>query len=162
MSSTAAASSRAAGTPTSWPAAAPTPGSTRCSSPRRTTSPPPLPSNARGGLYRDEAERMAAPVAQRAAAPAVVLGDPPLHPAGLRDQSLAGRRRRAAAAVARRRPRLHPRLLARAALDDPDGLAAPGADAHADLGACRRPHHRRCGDLFRRPVDRRLDPARRL
>ena len=52
---------------------------------------------------------------------------------------------------------VHPRLLARPAADDPDGVAAAGADAHADLGASRRPDHRRRGRLFRR---RSRSPAR--
>ena len=54
-------------------------------------------------------------------------------------------RARCRAGCAREGKRLHPRLLAWPAADDPDGVAAACADAHADLGASRRPHHRRCG-----------------
>src|SRR5207244_3617266 len=42
------------------------------------------------------------------------------------------------------------------------GLAAPRADAHADLGAPRWADHRRRGHLFWRPLDRRVEPARRV
>src|SRR5262245_46098221 len=64
-----------------------------------------------------------------------VLDDPLLHPLRLCDQSLADRRRRPAAPLARRRAGIHRRLLAWADDADPNGLAADGADAHADLGA---------------------------
>ena len=67
-----------------------------------------------------------------------------------------------AAPPARRRNALHSCLLARTAVDDPNGMAAAGADAHADIRPSRRADHRRCRDLFRCRFDSRIDQPRRL
>src|SRR4051794_12516909 len=98
--------------------------------------------------------------AQRASAPGAVLGDPALHSLRISDQSLDNRGRRMAASASPGGAQLHSRLLARPLTYDPDGVAATRADAYADFGAPRRPHHCRCGDLFRHRFDRRLDTAR--
>ena len=57
----------------------------------------------------------------------------------------------------RRGAAFHRRFLAWPHDDDPGGVATHGADAHADLGPSRRPHHRRCDRPFRGRLDRRLD-----
>ena len=119
---------------------------------------------ARGGRATMQTSRRAAEralvggAAQRPAARRLVLDHPPVYPPRLRDEPLDGRGRGVAAPAASRGSRLHPRLLARPPADDPDGVAAACPDAHADLGASRRPDHRRRG----RPISASSrSPARR-
>src|SRR4051794_20570756 len=64
-------------------------------------------------------------VAQPAASHFVVLGHASLYPLRLCDEPLAGRGGRGASPAARGRRQFHPRLLARATDDDPDGVATP-------------------------------------
>src|SRR5205085_821866 len=130
-------SSRLAGTRSCSPATVFTPACRRPNSPPKATSGRlPQPPRQRGSPSRESAEPLGAPDrAQRSSAPPPVLVHPALYPFCLPDQSLDCRRRRDPAPAARFRAVFHPRLLARPAVDDPDGMAAAGADAHVDLGA---------------------------
>src|ERR1700757_357074 len=81
---------------------------------------------------KDEASARMAPAlcAQRSAAPRAVLFDPPLYPLRLLDRPMERRGRGIPAAAARGGTALYPGVLARPANDDPDGVAAAGADPY--------------------------------
>src|SRR6516225_1268928 len=105
---------------------------TRCSSPR-TASSWRRPRQCEGSPGAAAGGLVATASAQYRLAARGLLDDPLLHPLCLCDQSMADRRRRRAAPLARRGAGIHRCLLAWADDADPNGLAADGADAHADL-----------------------------
>src|SRR5258707_15848620 len=95
----------------------------RCSLPSST----PPSCRARGDI--GQTGHPAACSAQCPAAPGGVLVYPLVYPLGLSDHQLEHRGNRMAAPPALRRKAVHSRLLARAAADDPNGMAPPRADA---------------------------------
>src|ERR1700731_4268361 len=70
----------------------------------------------------ETASRLATPSSQCSAAAGDVLGNPLLHSLRISDHQLEHGGVRAATLFARRGQGVHPRLLARAAVDDPNGM----------------------------------------